>query len=80
MPLQLVADFVTLVATYSTGFMVILEPYQPRTPHIPDPMLQLACLGTWAVLTDPAVFWCCFPPHNGDDGINRCVSRDQACV
>jgi DNA excision repair protein ERCC-2 len=43
-PLTLVADFCTLVATYPAGFMVILEPYNSKTPHIPDPVLQLACL------------------------------------
>lgn len=44
-PLQLVADFATLISTYSVGFMVIMEPYNSQTPHIPDPVLQLACLG-----------------------------------
>eukprot|EP01138_Halocafeteria_seosinensis_P011899 gb/GECG01012161.1/.p1 GENE.gb/GECG01012161.1/~~gb/GECG01012161.1/.p1 ORF type:complete len:845 (+),score=112.20 gb/GECG01012161.1/:1-2535(+) len=43
-PLQLVADFATLICTYSVGFMVILEPFNSQTPHIPDPVLQLACL------------------------------------
>ncbi|RYG55295.1 hypothetical protein EON66_05640 [archaeon] len=43
-PLQLVADFATLLATYSTGFVVITEPYNPKTPHIADPIMQLACL------------------------------------
>ena len=54
-PLQLVADFVTLVTTYQNGFMIILEPYQPRTPHIPDPILQLACLGAWFAM--PPLVW-----------------------
>jgi len=44
-PIQLVADFTTLLATYPNGFMVITEPYNARTPHIPDPIMQLACLG-----------------------------------
>ena len=43
-PIQLVADFCTLVATYEDGFVVIVEPFDPRTPHIHDPVLQLACL------------------------------------
>lgn len=43
-PLQLVADFATLLATYATGFVVITEPYNPKTPHIEDPIMQLACL------------------------------------
>lgn len=49
-PLSLVADFATLLATYTSGFMVIIEPYRQRTPHIPDPLLQLACLGSVCVL------------------------------
>jgi DNA excision repair protein ERCC-2 len=44
-PLNLVADFVTLLATYAQGFMVITEPYNSKTPHIPDPVMQLTCLG-----------------------------------
>ena len=43
-PLQLVADFGTLLGTYQRGFAVIMEPYDERTPHIPDPVLQLSCL------------------------------------
>lgn len=43
-PLQLVADFATLLTTYPVGFMVIMEPYNSKTPHIPDPIMQLACL------------------------------------
>jgi DNA excision repair protein ERCC-2 len=42
--LQLVADFATLLATYPTGFMVLLEPFNAKTPHVPDPTMQLACL------------------------------------
>ncbi|KAA0164780.1 hypothetical protein FNF31_02317 [Cafeteria roenbergensis] len=43
-PISLVADFATLLATYPKGFMVVLEPFNSRTPHIPDPIMQLACL------------------------------------
>ncbi|KAI8463211.1 MAG: hypothetical protein J3K34DRAFT_496282 [Monoraphidium minutum] len=43
-PLQLVADFGTLLGTYQQGFSVIMEPYDERLPHIPDPVLQLSCL------------------------------------
>lgn len=39
--IQLVADFGTLLGTYSRGFAVIIEPYDERLPHIPDPVLQL---------------------------------------
>ena len=45
-PVQLVADFLALVSTpaYKDGFMIIFEPYDTRTPHYRDPILQLACL------------------------------------
>lgn len=43
-PLTVVADFCTLLATYPQGFMVISEPYASKTPHIPDPVMQLTCL------------------------------------
>lgn len=43
-PLQKVTNFATLVATYSEGFMVIMEPFDDRTPQISDPKLQLCCL------------------------------------
>jgi hypothetical protein len=39
--IQMVADFGTLLGTYSRGFAVIIEPYDERLPHIPDPVLQL---------------------------------------
>ncbi|KAF6250426.1 DNA repair helicase [Scenedesmus sp. NREL 46B-D3] len=42
--IQMVADFGTLLGTYSRGFAVIIEPYDERLPHIPDPVLQLSCL------------------------------------
>uniref|UniRef100_A0A383WM71 DNA 5'-3' helicase n=1 Tax=Tetradesmus obliquus TaxID=3088 RepID=A0A383WM71_TETOB len=42
--IQMVADFGTLLGTYSHGFAVIIEPYDERLPHIPDPVLQLSCL------------------------------------
>ncbi|KAF8064487.1 hypothetical protein HT031_003286 [Scenedesmus sp. PABB004] len=42
--LQLVADFGTLLGTYTRGFAVIIEPFDERLPHIPDPVLQLSCL------------------------------------
>ena len=43
-PLTVVADFTTLLATYPQGFMVISEPYTSKTPHVPDPVMQLTCL------------------------------------
>lgn len=42
--LSSVADFATLIGTYDQGFTIIMEPYDERYPHIPDPVLQLACL------------------------------------
>lgn len=44
LPIQLVADFGTLIGTYAKGFRIIIEPYDERMPHIPDPVIQLACL------------------------------------
>ncbi len=44
LPLSLVADFATLVGTYARGFAIIIEPYDERLPHIPDPVLQLRCV------------------------------------
>lgn len=43
-PLQLVADFGTLIGTYDKGFAVIIEPWDDRLPSVPDPVIQLACL------------------------------------
>jgi DNA excision repair protein ERCC-2 len=45
-PLQLVADFATLLGTYglTKSFAIVFEPYDDRLPNIPDPVLQLACL------------------------------------
>eukprot|EP00924_Labyrinthula_sp_SR-Ha-C_P007404 snap_masked-scaffold_24-processed-gene-2.34-mRNA-1 protein AED:0.02 eAED:0.02 QI:0/-1/0/1/-1/1/1/0/767 len=45
-----VADFLTLVGIgltekkYRDGFMLIIEPFDERTPNFFDPVLQLACL------------------------------------
>lgn len=43
-PVQLVADFATLVGTYARGFAIITEPFDSRLPNIPDPVIQLSCL------------------------------------
>jgi DNA excision repair protein ERCC-2 len=45
-PLQLVADFATLLGTYglTKSFAIVFEPFDDRLPNIPDPVLQLACL------------------------------------
>ncbi|GMH35311.1 hypothetical protein BSKO_03179 [Bryopsis sp. KO-2023] len=44
LPIQLVADFGTLVGTYAKGFQIIIEPFDERMPNVPDPVIQLACL------------------------------------
>ncbi len=49
--LSVIADFATLLGTYSKGFKVLIEPYDERTPNIPDPLLQFACLGLAVELT-----------------------------
>ena len=41
-PIQLVADFATLVSTYTEGFICIIEPYSTQAEHYHDPVLQLA--------------------------------------
>jgi DNA excision repair protein ERCC-2 len=38
---QTICDFATLVGTYSRGFSIIIEPFDERMPHIPDPVLQV---------------------------------------
>jgi len=43
-PIQLVADFATLVGTYARGFALIIEPHDERMPDIPDQIIQLSCL------------------------------------
>ena len=41
---QAIADFATLVGTYHQGFAIIFEPFDERTPGLPDPVIQLSCL------------------------------------
>uniref|UniRef100_A0A8C5QHE9 General transcription and DNA repair factor IIH helicase subunit XPD n=1 Tax=Leptobrachium leishanense TaxID=445787 RepID=A0A8C5QHE9_9ANUR len=43
-PLTLVTHFATLVSTYTKGFMIIIEPFEDRTPTISNPVLHLSCL------------------------------------
>jgi len=40
-PLMLIADFATLVATYTQGFCLLTEPFDERTPTLHDPLFQL---------------------------------------
>ncbi|KAG8823685.1 DNA-dependent ATPase of the nucleotide excision repair factor 4 complex [Serendipita sp. 401] len=42
--LQKVASFATLVATYETGFQLILEPFETDNATIPNPIFHLICL------------------------------------
>ncbi|WRX10965.1 ATP-dependent helicase [Theobroma cacao] len=41
--IQTICDFATLIGTYARGFSIIIEPFDERMPHIPDPVLQLSC-------------------------------------
>lgn len=43
-PLQEVATFATLVATYETGFLLILEPFESANATVPNPVLHFTCL------------------------------------
>lgn len=43
-PLQEVATFATLVATYEKGFLLILEPYESESATVPNPILHFTCL------------------------------------
>ncbi|KAK4613460.1 General transcription and DNA repair factor IIH helicase subunit XPD [Fulvia fulva] len=43
-PLQQVATFATLVATYDTGFLLILEPYESDSATVANPILHFTCL------------------------------------
>ncbi|KAI5864161.1 putative excision repair protein rhp3 [Durotheca rogersii] len=43
-PLQEVATFATLVATYEKGFLLILEPFESDAAEVPNPVLHFTCL------------------------------------
>jgi len=43
-PLQEVATFATLAATYDKGFLMILEPFESETATVPNPILHFTCL------------------------------------
>ncbi|KXJ30028.1 TFIIH basal transcription factor complex helicase XPD subunit [Exaiptasia diaphana] len=43
-PLTLIANFATLVSTYNKGFNLIIEPFDDRTPTIPNPILRFSCM------------------------------------
>lgn len=44
LPLQEVATFATLVATYEKGFLLILEPFESDAAKVPSPILHYSCL------------------------------------
>lgn len=43
-PLTLLANFATLVSTYSKGFLILIEPFDDQTPTIPNPVLHFSCM------------------------------------
>ncbi|KAF4530161.1 hypothetical protein B566_EDAN001418 [Ephemera danica] len=43
-PLTLVTHLATLVSTYTKGFTIIVEPFDDKTPNIPNPILHFRCL------------------------------------
>ncbi|KAI8480390.1 General transcription and DNA repair factor IIH helicase subunit XPD [Branchiostoma belcheri] len=43
-PLILLANFATLVSTYMKGFILIMEPFDDRTPTISNPILNFSCM------------------------------------
>jgi len=40
----LIANFATLVSTYTKGFTIIIEPFDDRTPNIFNPILHFSCM------------------------------------
>jgi len=50
---KVIADFATLVGTYQEGFVIIIEPYDERTPDIPDPILQFSCMDASIAISRP---------------------------
>uniref|UniRef100_T1IV49 General transcription and DNA repair factor IIH helicase subunit XPD n=1 Tax=Strigamia maritima TaxID=126957 RepID=T1IV49_STRMM len=42
--ISLIANFATLVSTYTKGFTIIIEPFDDRTPTISNPVLHFSCL------------------------------------
>ncbi|XP_055956852.1 general transcription and DNA repair factor IIH helicase subunit XPD [Patella vulgata] len=42
--LTLLVNFATLVSTYAKGFMLIIEPFDDRTPTISNPVLYFSCM------------------------------------
>lgn len=42
--LNLLANFATLIGTYTTGFNLLIEPFDDRTPTISNPILNFTCM------------------------------------
>ncbi|KAH9499606.1 General transcription and DNA repair factor IIH helicase subunit XPD [Bulinus truncatus] len=42
--LSLVANFATIISTYTKGFSLIIEPFDDRTPTIANPIMNFSCL------------------------------------
>eukprot|EP01132_Coremiostelium_polycephalum_P004981 gene4981-6202_t len=42
--ISLIADFATLVGTYNNGFLIIIEPYDQKSPNQFEPIFQFCCL------------------------------------
>ena len=51
-PLSVVSDLCALVAKYTAGFKIIIEPFDERLPNVPDPILHLACLDASLAIKD----------------------------
>lgn len=43
-PLILITHLATLVATYTKGFTIIVEPFDDKTPTVSNPILHFSCL------------------------------------
>ncbi|KAK0040989.1 TFIIH basal transcription factor complex helicase XPD subunit, partial [Biomphalaria pfeifferi] len=42
--LSVVANFATIISTYTKGFSLIIEPFDDRTPTIANPIMNFSCL------------------------------------
>lgn len=43
-PLILITHLATLVSSYTTGFTIIVEPFDDKTPTVLNPVLHFSCL------------------------------------
>ena len=51
--IRIVMDFATLIGTYDKGFVIIIEPFDPRSPLNPDPILQFSCMDASLAISKP---------------------------